>query len=235
MRIVRRVKRDAITGKPEHKTFEQVEFKAVTDGEPGDFEAIVAVFGNIDLGGDRMNKGAFDRTLRERGLPAIVWTHDRWTVPVGVCKSAETQGDNFVVKGRFFVAEDEDHPVARQIHAACKALDGNGRPALHDFSFGYRVVKATWTEEPDNPQAAKFGGEIRDIYDADLWECGPTLVGMNPGAGLVGIKSANPPEEQAGGKTDDEKKDDEGAPQAPAFNDREHAARVAELLSTPIH
>jgi hypothetical protein len=45
-----------------HKTFDLVEVKA--DGEAGEFSALASVFGNVDLGGDRMMPGSFTRRWR---------------------------------------------------------------------------------------------------------------------------------------------------------------------------
>ena len=61
-----------------HKTATLIEVK--TDGaEPGAFSALASVFGNIDLVGDRMMKGAFENTLakwRESGDPIpVVLSH----------------------------------------------------------------------------------------------------------------------------------------------------------------
>src|SRR5687768_1326736 len=54
----------------------RVEVKAASDGAAaGTFEAIVSVFGNVDYAGDRVMPGAFERTLKERGLPPIYWNH----------------------------------------------------------------------------------------------------------------------------------------------------------------
>lgn len=145
------------------------------DDTAGTFEAVVSVFGNVDDGGDRMVKGAFARTLKERGLPPVVWSHDWGTPPIGVVTEAAETDEGLLVKGRLFVAADEDHPDARKVHAALKA------GALREFSFGYRTVSSRSVEED--------GKEIRELLDVDLFEVGPTLVGMNPATRLVGVKA----------------------------------------------
>lgn len=257
-------------GETEHKSFGTFELKSIDAGEPGEFEALVAVFGNVDGDGDRLVKGAFTRTLTERGFPAIVWTHDRLTVPVGVSKAVTETDQGLLVKGRFFIAEDEDHAIARQVYAAMKAIGGDGRPALRDWSFGYRTVKAQWVTEADNPDAAIWGGEIRELLDVDLWECGPTLVGANQAASTLALKSqgngeskealiathatavealaaaaaaveaaginlpvAPPVTDPAAALTAVEAAEAAGSA-PPIFEDRPHAARVAELLVTHV-
>ena len=55
-----------------HKTAKLIETKA---DESGTFTALASVFGNVDLVGDRMMKGAFRKTLdqwRESGDPIPV-------------------------------------------------------------------------------------------------------------------------------------------------------------------
>ncbi len=52
-------------------------------GDAGEFEAVVAVFGNIDSYGDVIVKGAFAATLKDwsdSGDPIpVVWSHDSST------------------------------------------------------------------------------------------------------------------------------------------------------------
>jgi HK97 family phage prohead protease len=187
---------------PEQKSFPVAHFKALKSSDaPGTFEAIVAVFDNIDSYGDRIRSGAFTRTLDERGLPPIVWSHDWLTPPIGASLDAgerSASGDlpaGLWVKGRLLVYQTAgaDHAVARQVWAAMTAAGGDGRPPLKEFSFGFRTRKAQWVEEdPDTlPADAQWtGGEIRDLLDLDLYEVGPTLVGANPATELIAAKAA---------------------------------------------
>lgn len=154
----------------DHRTFPaRVELKAAE--QPGTFEAIVAVFGNTDGIGDRLVKGCFTRTLQERGMPPIVWDHEWGTPPIGQSLDARETDEGLYVKARLFL---DDHEIARQVYAGLR--DG----ALHEFSFGYKAVAVRWIDEN--------GVEVRELLDVDLFECGPTLVGMNPATRLVGVK-----------------------------------------------
>jgi len=158
----------------ETKSFALGEVKAVGD-KKGTFEAVVSVFGNVDSYGDRMVKGAFSRTLAEKGMPPIVWSHEWQVPPIGSVESATETDEGLLIKGRLFTAPDDDHAVARQVYTAMKA------GALKEFSFGYRTVESKdITEE---------GKSVREIHDVDLFEVGPTLMGANDQTRLVGVKA----------------------------------------------
>lgn len=189
---------------PERKGYAVASFKALKAADaPGTFEAVVAVFDNIDSYGDRMRKGAFVRTLEERGLPPIVWSHIWDVPPIGTTLDADevdagAKGDHpagLWIKARLLVdqAAGEDHQIARQVWAAMTALDGRGVPPLKEFSFGYRTRKAQIVQEDVDtlPKDLQWtGGEIRDLLDVDLWEVGPTLLGANGDTRLLDAKAA---------------------------------------------
>lgn len=160
----------------ECKSFALAEVKALDDTDaPGGFEAVVSVFGNIDSYGDRMMKGAFTRTLSEKGMPPVVWSHEWSTPPIGTVSSAVETDEGLVVKGRLFIGPDEDHAVAKQVYAAMKA------GALREFSFGYSTKASN--------DVTENGETVREITDVDLFEVGPTLVGANDQTRLVGVKA----------------------------------------------
>lgn len=158
------------------KTFE-MDVKAAND-DAGTFEALVSVFGNVDLVGDRVMPGAFTKTLekwRTSGLPIpVVWSHE-WSDPFGHIGVADPQDvketpDGLLVKGRLDL---DDNPTARQIYKLMK------RGSVTGFSFGYTV---------NDERVAKDGAT--ELLDLDLVEAGPTLKGANPEAQLQAIKSA---------------------------------------------
>jgi HK97 family phage prohead protease len=166
----------------EHKSFAVSELKAVADADaPGTFEAIVSVFGNVDQGGDIVEKGAFKKSLETRGLPPIVWSHEWHTPPIGVTLKAEERDEGLYIKGRLFVGENEDSPVARAVYTAMRSEDGNGKAALREFSFGYQAVDYEMEKAGD--------AQIRRLKEVDIFEAGPTLMGMNPETQLLGVKS----------------------------------------------
>lgn len=186
---------------PEQRSFVAQQFKALDgDGDaPGTFEAIVSVYGNVDSYGDVMQPGAFDDTLATRGLPPIVWSHDWQTPPIGLSLEAEDRefagGVGLYVKGRLFVdvAGGEDHPVARMAWAAMRTPGGDDRPALREWSFGFRTKKASDVQvdvEDLEPKDAWTGGYLRHVEAVELYEVGPTLVGANDATATLGVKAA---------------------------------------------
>lgn len=159
-----------------HKTSPVLHAKAITGGdEPGMFEAVVSVFGNVDSDGDIVAQGAFAKTLADGPKP-IVWSHDWLLPPIGQTLDAAETDEGLRVKGRLFVADDEDHSVARQVYAAMRA------GALKEFSWGGCVVEETRRENDD-------GTVTYTLEEIDLVEYGPCLKGANPATRLVGVKA----------------------------------------------
>lgn len=164
--------------------FSVASFKALDDGKTGEFEALVSVFGNVDLGGDRVVKGAFAKSLakyRAAGDPIpIIWNHD-WANPAAHIGKADPNGaeetdDGLLIKGSL----DLDNPFAAQVYRLLSER------RVKEFSFGYNVVKSA---------KAKDGAE--DLTELDLFEAGPTLKGMNPSTQLLAVKSYARAEEEA--------------------------------------
>lgn len=162
----------------ERKSFPVTEMKAATDGK-GQFEALVAVFNNVDSYGDRILPGAFKRTLKERGFPAVVWSHSWQTPPIGSVLDAKETDAGLVVKAQLFL---EDSQTAREVWAAMKNRGGDDRPPLREFSFAFDVV--------DSAEITEDGETIRELKDLELFEVGPTLIGANSETELLAVKAA---------------------------------------------
>jgi HK97 family phage prohead protease len=161
-----------------HKTFDLVEVKA--DGEAGEFSALASVFGNVDLGGDRMMPGSFTKTLenwRQSGKPLpVVWSHD-WDDPMKYIGKADPRAvmetdEGLLVQGKFDIGDG--NPVADQVYKLAK--DG----VVTGWSFGYTV--------PDGGQKRAKDG-VNEVREVDLIEVGPTLKGMNPEAQTQAVKA----------------------------------------------
>lgn len=160
--------------------------------DEGTFEAVVAVFGNVDAYGDVILKGAFLDTLKEweeSGYPIpAVWSHDKDDPfsHIGTVVEAKETDLGLWVK----VQLDMENPKAAQVYRLLKG----GRVKEFSFAFSYNP-------EDVNP-VKKDGMEIRELSRLKVYEVGPTLVGANPATQLLSVKSA--PERTEESKSDDE-------------------------------
>jgi hypothetical protein len=161
------------------KVYEMAEFKALpsTEGE-GRFTALVSVYGNVDLQGDRVMKGAFDASLRKWGKSGdpipICWSHD-WSDPfahIGYADARDvTETDRgLLVKGQLDV---DTNPFAKQVYDLMK------QRRIKEFSFAYDI---------QDERRGKDGAN--ELLQLGIIEVGPTLKGANPDTELLSVKSA---------------------------------------------
>lgn len=161
-----------------HKSYEVTSFKALPtkDGEPKKFEAIVSAFGNVDLVGDRVVKGAFEanlKELREAGDPIpVIWSHE-WGNPNAHIGWADPKETVEVDAGLKVIGYIDDKPFANQVYDLLKDR------RVKEFSFAYDVVRE---------KRAKDGAN--ELLELRILEVGPTLKGANPATQLLGVKSA---------------------------------------------
>jgi HK97 family phage prohead protease len=157
------------------KTY-QAQVKAVDDGNEGTFEALVSVFGNIDLVGDRVVKGAFAGSIKrweESGDPIPVVFSHRWDdldAHIGRVLKAEEREEGLWVKAQL----DLDDPAAAKVHRLLKDR------RLREFSFAYDVL-----------DDAKDSNGVNELKELELHEVGPTLKGANPATQLLAAKAAD--------------------------------------------
>lgn len=157
-----------------HKSYPISHFKALeTEGE-GMFEAIVSVFDNVDLVGDRVVKGAFSKNLEEwksSGDPIpVIFSHqwDNLDAHVGVVTEAEERDEGLYVKGTLDMDED----------FAARLWKKMQRRSLKEFSFAYDIVREKTADDGAN-----------ELIELKLIEVGPTLKGANPDTQLLGVKA----------------------------------------------
>ena len=158
-----------------HKAFALASFKALDDVK-GVFEAIVAVFNNVDRAGDKILPGAFADSLADwdaKGRPIPVIFSHQWEnldAHIGQVSEAKEVDDGLYVKGQL----DMDEPFAQRVWKKMKA------GTLAEFSFAYDIVDAA--------QVKTNGEYINELRKLNLLEVGPCLVGMNPETQLLGVK-----------------------------------------------
>jgi HK97 family phage prohead protease len=144
-----------------------MEIKSFNDA--GAFSGYASVFGNVDLGGDIVNRGAFKEFEKTRdGFIRVFRDHSSRQI---IGKAAVTQDD---VGLKFDAQLILEVPGAREAHALMKAnvLDG--------MSIGYDVL-------PDGATTKASG--IRDLTGLKLWEISVVTFGMNPLARIDRVKS----------------------------------------------
>lgn len=158
---------DHIDGAAEFKFDSQ---DALTRGE---FVGYASTFGNVDLGGDIVERGAFAQTLAAKKLKDIkmFFGHDARSVPVGKWIDLKEDDRGLVARGQLTL----DIPKARDIHAAMK--DGT----LDGLSIGYRI--------PPGGAEADRGGRFRRLKAIDLFEVSIVPQPMNTRATVQRLKS----------------------------------------------
>jgi len=150
-----------------------------SDGAPaGEFEALVSVFGNVDVVGDRVMPGAFAKSLErwaasDNAIPVIYsHAHSDPNALLGSVTDAKETADGLWVKGQL----DLDSPAGASVYRAMR-----GR-ALTKFSFAYDVM----AEAP-----AKDDPGVNELSELDLIEVGPTVIPANPETELLAVKHAD--------------------------------------------
>lgn len=148
-------------------------FKALSEEGEGVFEAIVAVFNNVDRAGERILPGAFKGSLQrweEKGRPIpVIFSHewDNLDAHIGYVLKAEETERGLYVKAQL----DMEEAFAARVWK--KMMQGT----LAEFSFAYDVLDYKETEN------------VIDLTELELLEVGPCLVGMNPDTELLSVKT----------------------------------------------
>lgn len=151
----------------ERKSF-RVEAKA--DAEPGTFRGYMSVWGNVDSYGDVMVRGAFDASIKTRGLPMLSWEHEWREGPIGVLTETGDDDKGQWVEGRIFT--DSDLP--RRVHESMKA------GGIGEMSFAF-LPKETTTETQE-------GEEVRLVKAVDWLEAAIVVKGANDEAKLIAVR-----------------------------------------------
>lgn len=157
--------------------------KASTTDTPGEFVALVSVFGNVDSQGDVVDKGAFagaiEKFAGEKNMP-VVWSHQWHDVNayLGTYTKMEETDQGLKLTG---VLDIDESPAAARVYQLMK----NRR--IDEFSFGGRVTKTEIVRVPNGDG----GDEDVEFHlkEIDLWEAGPTFKGANSQTQLLSVKA----------------------------------------------
>ena len=151
------------------------EYKAVrfnvesVDENSGEFSGYAAIFGNVDDGGDVIERGAFSRTIKEDfDRIKILSQHNDCELPIG--KPLELREDD---KGLFIRGNISDTQKGRDIQTLLK--DG----VLNELSIGYDAITFDFDSEKG----------IRHLKEIRLWEVSIVTWAMNDQAKIDEVKS----------------------------------------------
>jgi HK97 family phage prohead protease len=165
----------------ETKTFPLSGF--AVDGEgPGRYGGHVAVFGNVDLGGDLIEPGATLAslpTLIEKGF--LAYGHDYIALPIGMIDQAHEDERGLYIAGPF-----HSHPAAQAARATAAERLAAGKPM--GMSIGYDPEE--WTYRAiDGARGPGAAGEVRVLTRIAVLEGSLVPLPMNPKAGLTDVKA----------------------------------------------
>jgi HK97 family phage prohead protease len=138
------------TGAFERKFCSGGEGLALKEGQV--VEGYASVFGQVDRGGDIVERGAYATSLaalKSDGRSVkMLWQHDP-AQPIGVWEEVREDGRGLFVKGRILDGVDKGREAAELVAAG--AIDG--------LSIGYRTIRS---RKDDNGR--------RILTDLELWE-----------------------------------------------------------------
>lgn len=134
------------------------------------FKGYASTFGNIDLGGDRVARGAFAETIRlQKNLP-VLWQH-RHDDPIGIFTELREDGKGLFVQGQL---PKDDTFVSGRVIPQMKI------GSINKMSIGYSV------------EDFSYDGDVRDLNKLHLWEISLVTIPMNPEAAVTDMKSVVP-------------------------------------------
>lgn len=151
------------------------EIKAQDDVEgDGEFSGYGSIFGNKDLGGDVIEKGAFAKSIGRKGAKAVKLLYQHKSdEPIGVFDEIIEDDRGLKVKGRLAMGTQR----GREVYELMKmgALDG--------LSIGYRV----------EPKYVDYDekGKTRRLKSVDLMEISAVTFPMNPRARVQAVKGTD--------------------------------------------
>jgi HK97 family phage prohead protease len=148
---------------PAPSVHETLKIKSLDDA--GTFVGLGAVYGNVDLGNDVIDPGAFSRTLNAGKSFPVLWQHDP-SNPIGHAKLTDTR-EGLQVNGTLMLTD----PTAQKAYTFMKA------GVVKGLSIGYETIQST------------MDGDIRHLTELKLWEISCVTFPMNESAQVSGVKA----------------------------------------------
>ena len=132
----------------------------------GTFEGALAVYNNVDLGGDLIEPGAFTKTIQDRGSQVpLLWQH-RSDTPIGMLTLSDSPA-SLNVKGQLLM----EIPAAKNAYLLIKSRIVKG------LSIGFDTVKESVTDN------------VRRLKEIRLWEGSIVTFPMNEAAQITSVKA----------------------------------------------
>jgi uncharacterized protein len=153
--------------------FKFTDMRLETIEEDGVFSGYASLFDRVDLAMDSMSKGAFEKSLKCRGVGAIrmLFQHDP-NQPIGQWLEMREDKKGLFVKGKLALGVERAREVLELLRM--KALDG--------LSIGFKTIRSQ-----------KELSGLRRILEADLWEVSVVTFPMLPSARIDVVKSQQLP------------------------------------------
>lgn len=148
----------------------QIDFPLkIKASDAGLFEGLASTYGNVDMGRDLVERGAFTETLTKRGAEIpILWSHDQAN-PVGLGQLADSP-EGLRIAGSL----DLDTVSGREAYSRVR------KRIVKGLSIGFQV--------PEN--GAAMEGGIRRLKRIELYEVSLVTLPMNTYARVTHVKSS---------------------------------------------
>jgi len=143
------------------------EIKELSDS--GHIEGLLAGFGDVDHGGDKLLPGCLTKTLASRNSPLPMLLHHDMKRPIGAWKEWQERSEGLYVKGSLTLSTRD----AQEAHALAK--DG----ALTGLSIGWNAKRKSLDQRSG----------VRTIEEAELFEGSLVAIPMHNRARVSAIKS----------------------------------------------
>lgn len=131
------------------------------------FEGLASTFGNIDLVGDRIEPGAFKKSLRKLA-PKVLWQHDRRN-PIGISVVHKETSEGLFVRAKL---PRNDSLVKGRVIPQMQI------GSINTLSIGFRTLKED------------YDGKVNVIKEVQLLEYSPVTFEANPLAKITNMKAA---------------------------------------------
>lgn len=141
---------------------------------------IVAVYGNIDAGLDRIHPGAFKKSIAENnGRIKHFWSHDIWNPPIAIIDELKEVGRDELPSATLEYAPEATGglQVTREYLDVDLAnwVFQNIVKGQMEMSIGYDPLRMAFTTEGSGADEKR----VRELYELRLWETSDVNFGMN--------------------------------------------------------